>query len=181
MTSAVIAWLNSLTDKQAQATFKACCGSTYWARKMSAARPFPDVTAAEHAARLAFNAMPNSAWIEAFESHPRIGDIDSLRMKYAGNQQWSASEQAGAGGADEETIKRLAEGNDDYHSTFGATFIVCATGKSAAEMLEILEERLQNAPADEFEVACGEQRKITALRLDKLTPPDQQPKPEPPT
>lgn len=174
MTPEVIAWLNSLSDKQAQATFKACCGSSYWARKMAAARPFADVTAAEHAARLAFKAMPNSAWLEAFESHPRIGDIESLRMKYAGNSQWSASEQAGAQDADEQTIERLAQANETYYQTFGATFIVCATGKSAAEMLAILERRLQNSPADEFEVACGEQRKITSLRLDKLAPPNEE-------
>lgn len=171
MSPSVIKWLNQLDDTDAAKELKACCGAKFWANKMAAARPFADAAAVTHAAELVFNAMPTSAWVEAFESHPRIGDLDSMRMKYAGNSRWSAGEQAGAAEADEPTLRRLAEANKEYEQRFGKTFIVCASGKSAAEMLEILEERLTNPPADEFGIAAREQRKITMLRLEKLAPP----------
>ena len=116
------------------------------------------------------DAMPRDAWLEALESHPKIGDLESLRMKYAGNKEWSGGEQAGVNSADEATLVALAEGNETYEQRFGYLFVVCATGKSAAEMLALLQERLGNEADEEFTIACGEQRKITHLRLDKLEP-----------
>lgn len=137
---------------------------------MAAALPLADEAALAAAADKAFDAMPCEAWLEAFTSHPKIGDIQSLRMKFAGNKEWSGGEQAGVTDADEAVLQRLAAGNDEYEQRFGYLFIVCATGKSAAEMLSILESRLPNDEATELGIAAGEQRKITHLRLAKLEP-----------
>ncbi|TWT97901.1 Uric acid degradation bifunctional protein PucL [Botrimarina colliarenosi] len=163
-------WLNGLTPDAAREQFCRCCGATWWCDQMAASRPFADERALATAADAAFDAMPRDAWLEAFTSHPKIGDVDSLRMKFAGNKEWSGGEQAGVSTADEATIQRLADGNDAYAARFGYLFIVCATGKSATEMLAILEGRLGNDDATEFSIAAGEQRKITHLRLAKLEP-----------
>jgi OHCU decarboxylase len=106
-------------------------------------------------------------WLEAFAAHPRIGD----RVEKAAGErdrQWSEQEQAGARGGPPEILEKLAEANLQYQQKFGHIFIVCATGKSAAEMLSTLRERLANDPDTELRVAAWEQRKITNLRLEKL-------------
>jgi 2-oxo-4-hydroxy-4-carboxy-5-ureidoimidazoline decarboxylase len=107
-------------------------------------------------------------YMEAFAGHPRIGDIDSLAKKYANTKGWAGGEQKGVEGAGREVLERLAKGNADYEERFGHIFIVCATGKSAAEMLALLEARLSNDPAHEITVAAEEQNKITRIRLKKL-------------
>jgi 2-oxo-4-hydroxy-4-carboxy-5-ureidoimidazoline decarboxylase len=107
-------------------------------------------------------------WKEAFSHHPKIGDIDSLKKKFASTANWAIGEQGRASTASEETIKSLAKGNKEYEDKFGYIFIVCATGKSADEMLTILESRLPNDPEKEIEIAADEQNKITRLRLEKL-------------
>lgn len=160
--------LNSLDDSQARAQLLKCCASGAWADRLAASRPFPSRDALFTCAEATWWALSESDWLEAFNHHPKIGDVASLRMKYAGNQQWSAGEQAGMQSADEETIKRLAKGNKDYEERYGYIFIVCATGRTAAEMLALLESRLANNPYDELRVAAAEQAKITRLRLEKL-------------
>jgi 2-oxo-4-hydroxy-4-carboxy-5-ureidoimidazoline decarboxylase len=109
-------------------------------------------------------------YLEAFSHHPQIGaDIAELKRKFATTASWSASEQAGAGGAELETLEALRDENRTYFERFGFIFIVCATGKTAAEMLELLRARLPNDPATELRIAAGEQAKITKLRLEKLS------------
>ncbi len=132
------------------------------AASFSERRPTPFVR------NTAFDSIRESDWREAFDCHPKIGDVESLKMKFAGNQQWSAGEQAGMSMADEQTIANLVQANKDYERRFGYIFIVCATGKSAAQMLALLEQRLSNHPETELKVAADEQRKITHLRIDKL-------------
>jgi 2-oxo-4-hydroxy-4-carboxy-5-ureidoimidazoline decarboxylase len=108
-------------------------------------------------------------WLEAFGHHPPIGaDVDALREKFQATADWSSGEQEAVASADESVLEALAQGNRDYESRHGFIFIVCASGKSAAEMLAILRSRMDNAPADELRIAAGEQAKITRLRLDKL-------------
>jgi len=107
-------------------------------------------------------------WKEAFAHHPKIGDVESVKKKFASTAQWASGEQSGVNTASQKTIEALAEGNKKYESKFGYIFIVCATGKSAGEMLEILESRLPNDPEDEIEIAADEQNKISKLRLEKL-------------
>ena len=83
--------------------------------------------------------------------------------------QWAAGEQSSVQQADEATLQRLAAGNTDYENKFGFIFIICATGKSASEMLAALQQRLPNDRSEELKLAAAEQAKITALRLKKLS------------
>jgi 2-oxo-4-hydroxy-4-carboxy-5-ureidoimidazoline decarboxylase len=113
--------------------------------------------------------MGREDYLEAFTHHPQIGaSPEALRARFASTSTWSAGEQAGVQAASEEIIERLAEGNALYLKRFGYIFIVCATGKSAAEMLALLEERLPNEPEEELLIAAAEQAKITKIRLNKL-------------
>lgn len=169
MNSSTLSWLNSLSSDEAQQALKRCCGATWWCEQVASQRPFSDEAALLAAAEGAFSRMPREAWLEAFAAHPMIGDVDSLRMKFAGNREWSAGEQAGIAEADEAVIRRLAAGNQTYHERFGYIFIVCASGKTAAEMLALLEARLSNDEDTELGIASGEQQKITHLRLAKLS------------
>jgi 2-oxo-4-hydroxy-4-carboxy-5-ureidoimidazoline decarboxylase len=113
-------------------------------------------------------ALNRDDWLEAFVAHPRIGDVEALRRKFASTAAWCASEQAGAANAANEVLHSLAEGNHAYEAKFGYIFIVCATGKTAEEMLAILRARLPNDPDTEIHLAAAEQAKITRLRLEKL-------------
>lgn len=166
----VLPWINALPRVEAQRQFDRCCGATRWCEQMVAARPFHDRHDLAAKADASFDQLPDEAWLEAFAAHPRIGDFESLKMKYAGNKEWSGGEQAGAAAAGDATLHRLAEGNAAYEARFGYRFIVCATGKSAAQMLTLLEARLGNDDATELRIAADEQRKITHLRLAKLKP-----------
>lgn len=160
--------LDASQAEEANAELSKCCKSMWWVEQMLAARPFGNADGLHRAADTAFDQMPREAWLEAFASHPQIGDLESLKMKFAGNKRWSAGEQASIAVASEAVLVRLREGNQQFYKKFGFVFLVCATGKSAADMLAILERRLQNDPVTEFCEATDEQRKITHLRLDKL-------------
>lgn len=154
--------LNALPDGQAMSVLMACCGATSWARGMIESRPFvtdEDVLLA--AADLWWNLTAND-WNEAFGAHPRIGD------RSVGSEGWAAAEQSGAAGASFDTIEALATGNAAYEERFGHVFLICATGKSAEEMLEALQGRMTNEPEAELLIAAREQAKITGLRLSKL-------------
>jgi 2-oxo-4-hydroxy-4-carboxy-5-ureidoimidazoline decarboxylase len=107
-------------------------------------------------------------WKEAFAHHPKIGDTESLKKKFTSTAEWASNEQNGVSNASQRTIEALADSNQKYEKKFGYIFIVCATGKSADEMLAILETRLQNSPEVEIEIAADEQNKITKMRLEKL-------------
>lgn len=165
-----VAWLNAMTADEARAIFLRCCGAARWANAMVAARPFVDGAALFAASARAFDALSREDWLQAFAAHPRIGDPDSLRKKYAHNGAWSGEEQRGVEGALESTIQDLAAFNTLYDQRHGFIFIVCATGKSAAEMLDLLRARVDNDTDTEVANAAAEQRKITTLRLEKLTP-----------
>ncbi len=160
--------LQAYSAAAARDALKACCGASAWCGAMAAARPFADQAALHQQADFAFDRLATKDWLEAFACHPKIGDIDSMRMKYAGNAAWSRGEQAGVDQATEKLLRELAAANAAYEQRFGYIFIVCASGKSAAEMLELLRGRLDNPPEAELAIAAAEQRKITHLRLDKL-------------
>ena len=104
MTKRLASHLNALPTQVATDELRKCCGSTWWCAQMVAARPFADRDAVRAAAGRGFDQMPRAAWLEAFASHPRIGDLDSLQMRYAGNHQWSAGEQSGMSGADSRVL-----------------------------------------------------------------------------
>jgi 2-oxo-4-hydroxy-4-carboxy-5-ureidoimidazoline decarboxylase len=162
--------INSWSATEARAALLRCCGARRWAEQMAAGRPFTDTAELCAAAREAWRGLAREDWLEAFAAHPKIGDQRASGGNHASTAGWSAQEQGGVAGAPQATLRALAEGNRRYEAKFGHTFIVCATAKTAAEMLALLEERLSNDPDEELLVAAGEQEKITLLRLQKLCP-----------
>ena len=161
-----LAELNGLDEEGATRELLRCCGSTRWAREMAGARPFTSVDAVTAAADTIWTGLDRADWLEAFAAHPQIGSSGSSGS--GGDAVWSAAEQAGAASASTDVLARLVEANREYEARFGYIFIVCATGKSAEEMLQLLEGRLDNDPLIEVRVAADEQRKITRLRMAKL-------------
>ena len=131
-------------------------------------RPFDNDDHLKAAARQVWRELAPEDWREAFAAHPRIGDRDGLARRFPDTHQLSAREQAGVAGASPDVLSALAEGNREYYDRFGFIFIVCATGRTADEMLAILEERLQNDREVELRIAAAEQERITDLRLASL-------------
>jgi len=161
--------LNSWSEHDARERFHRCCGSSRWSDIMARARPYESEAALIATAEIAWTGLSEGDWLEAFAAHPKIGDTAALKARFAATAVWSANEQAGVGGAAESTLTELAELNDRYESRFGYIFIVCATGKTAGEMLAIVRERLHNSPDEEIRIAAAEQWKITRIRLEKIT------------
>jgi OHCU decarboxylase len=152
--------LNRLPESRAQYELLRCCASHRWAHLMASERPFANVDVLAAAAQRLWWSLAVADWLEAFAAHPRIGE--------RGASAWSVQEQARAAETTDDVRARLVAGNRTYEDRFGYTFIVCATGKAAEDILDILERRLRNQPGDELQIAADEQRKITALRLEKL-------------
>jgi OHCU decarboxylase len=141
------------------------CGSTRWVDRMMARRPFGGDARLLRAARIEWFGLTEADWLEAFSHHPQIGDRAPLAERFPATHDLSAKEQAAVGHAHGEVLSALAEANAAYRDRFGFIFIVCATGKTAEEMLALLRARLSNNRATELRVAAEEQAKITALRL----------------
>ncbi len=160
--------LNSLSAAEVQTELLKCCGSQEWARLMIAALPFSNFDElSEKADQIWWSLDPND-WLEAFHSHPKIGEKKAAASTSEQSRRWSEAEQAGVSDGAAETLQSLAGLNNEYEQKFGYIFIVCATGKSSEEMLQILRARFQNSSADELRTAAAEQAKITQLRLKKL-------------
>ncbi len=146
------------------------CGSSRWVDGMLTRRPFGTDDALFASADEVWATATREDVLEALTHHPRIGaNMDELRKKFASTATWSAGEQQGASSASEETLSALRDGNVRYEQRFGHIFVVCATGKSAAEMLALLEARMPNDADTEIRVAQAEQGKIIRIRLEKLT------------
>ena len=160
--------LNELNGSVAREELMRCCHSSRWADFVLARRPFCSFTDLLRVADEGFAILERNDWLEAFSAHPKIGDIDSLRAKYSSTLDWSKGEQSGVDAAQEAVLEGLSRGNEEYEKRFGHIFIVCATGKSAAQMLEILQSRINSDPAEELKSAAHEQSKITKIRLEKL-------------
>lgn len=155
---------NAQPEAAQEILFKAC-GSTRWVDRMMARRPFGRDAKLLSAARIEWFGLTELDWLEAFSHHPQIGDRASLEARFPATHDLSAREQAGVDAAREDVLTALADGNAAYLDRFGFIFIVCATGKSAEEMLVLLRERLPHDRASELRIAAEEQAKITALRL----------------
>lgn len=160
--------LNTLNKQQLIEELIKCCGSASWVNRMLPFIPADDIIELLEDAEEQWWQCGEEDWKEAFSHHPKIGDVESLTKKFTSTAQWALGEQSGVSLASEETIKALAEDNRLYEEKFGYIFIVCATGKSAEEMLGILQSRLKNKPEEEILIAADEQNKITKLRIEKL-------------
>jgi OHCU decarboxylase len=158
--------LNALPRSQAQAVLLDCCGAARWASRMAARRPFAGLKDLYEAANFIWEDLQPADWLAAFGRHPQIGEKAAIGSE--SSRRWAEGEQTGARVAAENVKTKLAQGNRAYREKFGYIFIVCATGKSAEEMLALLEQRLQNDSAHELHIAAEQQRLITRLRLEKL-------------
>jgi OHCU decarboxylase len=159
---------NLLTAEAAVSELEKCCHAKRWAQQVAARRPFATLAELCATADEVWWSLTPADWLEAFRGHPKIGERTAPAQASTQARQWSQQEQSGAALNDDETAGQLAKLNREYEEKFGYIFIVCATGKSAAEMLAILRERLDNDAASELPLAAGEQAKITQLRLAKL-------------
>jgi 2-oxo-4-hydroxy-4-carboxy-5-ureidoimidazoline decarboxylase len=161
--------LDSAAPDDARRLLFTCCGSTPWVERMLARRPFGDLTRLLSASEDCWRSLAPDDWREAFSHHPKIGERDLSQARFAATRHLSEAEQAGVAGTPERLMQDLAEANRLYEARFGYVFIICATGRSSAEMLAGLRSRLTNDPAAEIRIAAGEQARITALRLTAIS------------
>lgn len=156
-----VAQFNEIPNPEAMAALLSCCDCQRWASEVISQRPFDNLQAFSDAARQAWQGMGEADILEAFSAHPRIGDLDALRNRFSR----ASAEQGQVREADEQLLDKLKRLNDDYEARHGFIFIVCASGKSAQEMCELLEQRLGNTRDRELENGAREQGKILALRM----------------
>ncbi|MGZ7079424.1 MAG: 2-oxo-4-hydroxy-4-carboxy-5-ureidoimidazoline decarboxylase, partial [Thermoanaerobaculia bacterium] len=157
--AAVVGHINTLADPEHD--LRSCCGSSKWIAAVAQERPFADWSALVAAADRVWSGLQPQDQMEAFRAHPRIGETRAPA-------RWTADEQSGTRAASNETMNELAKANEEYEKKFGHVFLICATGRTADEMLASARQRMNNDPATELRIAAEEQRKITALRLEKL-------------
>ena len=163
-----LAWLNELPADEAEFVFRDCCGSVEWARQMAESRPFAMLENLFRRADEIWFSLSTADRLEAFASHPKIGSKKPAPIQQVRAASWSADEQSGMETAEMDVSERLAEANSLYEAKFGFIFIVCASGRSAEEMLSKCQSRLGNSLETELKTAAEEQRKITEIRLGKL-------------
>ena len=156
----IAAYINGLSADAAAAALTRCCASQHWVKRMLAGRAFASDQELFRAAEREWWALDRGDWLEAFAAHPRIGERTT--------DAWSSGEQSGMARAGADLRLALREESGTYERRFGPVYLVCATGRSAAELLADLRGRLANEPDKEMRVAAGEQAKITRLRLEKL-------------
>lgn len=167
--SPVLARWNALPEMEAEEEIVPCCGSQQWARELARLRPFGSSAELSAASDRVWWSLGHEDWEEAFRSHPRIGERKAPVAATNKSAAWSRQEQDGIQAQDAATLAELARRNEEYEARFGRVFLVCAAGKSAAEMLEILKWRLDNDSERELREAAEQQRQITQLRLRKWT------------
>ena len=165
MLNTILETWNSLDPDSAANAILPCNGSRAWAEQMAALRPFAAPFDLTCTADIIWRSLPEKAWQQAFDSHPRIGEHHA-KSATTESLKWSAGEQSAASPNDDAKAA-LAAGNRAYEEKFGRIFIVCATGKSAAQMLAILNQRMANDPSTELREAAEQQRQITQIRLRK--------------
>jgi 2-oxo-4-hydroxy-4-carboxy-5-ureidoimidazoline decarboxylase len=167
--NSVLAVWNEADEIAARETMLACCGAKRWAAEMTARRPMESVEELKETADRIWRTMRDADWLEAFACHPRIGaKVGERKMRERGQSEaWSKQEQAGTSGAGDDVMAQMAEGNTKYEERFGFTYIVCATGKRAKEMLAILNRRLGSTREAELREAAEQQRQIMQIRLNK--------------
>ena len=158
---------NAASPVRAINEITSCCGAAKWAESLVRRRPFPDESSLLAAADEVWRGLNSTDWREAFHHHPRIGE-SSAKLPQAGRSaSWSQQEQGSVSAAQDDLKVALSVANRAYEEKFGHIFIVCATGKSAAEILAILRRRMQNDGDTELREAAEEQRQIMQLRLKK--------------
>lgn len=160
--------LNQLTEQQAYEAFETCCVAPRWVNAMVQARPFASEQQVYESAQSIWQGLTSQDYLAAFEGHPQIGDVSTLRAKFANTAEKAGHEQSGMQSATDTVLEQMMALNKAYLDKFGFIFIVCASGKSAQEMLDLIKARIDNKVDEELAIAAGEQAKITKIRLEKL-------------
>jgi 2-oxo-4-hydroxy-4-carboxy-5-ureidoimidazoline decarboxylase len=160
--------LDDLDEADAATRLRVCCGSHRWVEGMLAARPFGTAERARKRADEIWNGLAPEDWLEAFDHHPRIGERKAAVAQDATGAALSSQEQHRVTDAGRAVLEQLAQVNQEYERRFGYIYIVCASGRSAGELLSIARGRLGNDSDVELRIAADEQRKIMQLRLAKL-------------
>lgn len=160
--------LNQLNKHELLKTLETCCGARVWCTTMAHFQPYDSAEMLHDICDAIWQELDDEDFLEAFTHHPMIGDIDALKEKFQNTAAWAGDEQQGSNTASDATLLELQTANQAYLAKFGFIFIVCATGKSAQQMLQLLRERMGNKYAEELQIAANEQLKITHLRLKKL-------------
>ncbi len=163
-----IAKFDHLPQEKKRELLLQCCGSEEWVNKMLTIFPVEDLVELLDAAEQKWNECTELEQMQAFEHHPKIGDINSLKEKFANTAEWAAGEQSGVINANEKTLLQLSKANEEYQKKFGFIFIICATGLTAENILTDMEMRLSHTENEELNIAAAEQLRITKLRLEKL-------------
>jgi len=164
--NATLAAWNAADASNALEAMLSCCGARRWAAAMVALRPIAGVFELSEAADRVWSTMEEADWLEAFACHPRIGERKAAHAS-AQSAAWSRQEQSSTDAARAQVLAELAAGNTEYEQRYGFTYIVCATGKSAEEILAILKRRLESDRATELREAAEQQRQIMQIRLGK--------------
>ncbi|MBH0014135.1 2-oxo-4-hydroxy-4-carboxy-5-ureidoimidazoline decarboxylase [Pseudoalteromonas sp. NZS100_1] len=160
--------INNLNEAQAHQALEHCCAAPSWVSGMLNIRPFKNQQHLFESAQSVWNSLNESDYLAAFEGHPQIGDLSTLSKKYAATAQKAGHEQSGMSKANEAVLTKMIALNKEYLNKFGFIFIVCASGKTAEQMLELIEQRMHNTRSTELNIAAGEQAKITKIRLESL-------------
>jgi 2-oxo-4-hydroxy-4-carboxy-5-ureidoimidazoline decarboxylase len=163
-----LARLNALPPGEAAVHFRSCCAASRWTDTMVNARPFASRTHLFAIADAAWEAAGPDDWHEAFAAHPRIGELANAALAGDVSRAWSDAEQSRATEASDETRREIATLNAEYERRFGRIYIVCASGRTGADLLADLRSRLGNTAERELEIAAREQHRITRLRLEQL-------------
>lgn len=164
MNDVLVRW-NGLRSDEAANEILSCCGSSAWAHGLAVRRPILDEASLLTASDEIWRSLTAADWIEAFRSHPRIGESKAGPSAPSQAASWSAEEQRNVAAADDAVKMALAQANREYEQRFAQIFIVCATGKSPTEILQIVKRRMQNDKATELHEAADQQRQITQIRL----------------
>lgn len=163
-----VKWIYTASVPELESFFHRCCTCETWVQRMVAGRPYNSRDSVLKAADVNWQGLDESDYLQAFEGHPMIGDIQSLAMKYADTRTFAYDEQSRVTTANQEILQALATGNAEYKARFGFVFLVCATDISAGEILASLQARLRNTRDMEIQNAGQEQCKITRIRLERL-------------
>lgn len=147
---------------------RACCGSRAWVEAMERGRPFASASEVVERGEREWRALGKQDWLEAFRHHPRIGERRLEQTRFAETAAQSGREQSGMNAATDAERAEFERLNREYEERFGHVFLICATGKTAGEMLGQIRERICRSAAEELETAAGEQAQILRIRLERM-------------
>jgi 2-oxo-4-hydroxy-4-carboxy-5-ureidoimidazoline decarboxylase len=163
VTDLLASFNSAVDDAPFRASLRACCAAESWIARIAGGRPYADEEAVGATSDVATAALDEAGLAQALAGHPRIGERAS-----GPDAAWSRQEQSGVANADDGVRAQLAAANAAYEQRFGHVYLVCATGRSADELLAICRARLDNDELIERGVVLDELAKINRLRLSKL-------------